>query len=177
MQPVKLICGMISADADLLRRARSLLQKRFGEIDLESDVWPFDQTDYYYEEMGKPLLRQFLSFQETMSPELTEIKHETDAIEARITDECAALDIKRPVNLDPGYIHPGKLVLATTKDAAHRIYIGGKMYAEVTLQYTEGAWQTKPWTYPDYHSPNYHSFFQQVRTRLLEQQRAAEAAE
>ena len=172
-QAVKLICGLLSADADLLARARQLLGRRIGPLDLISDIWPFDQTDYYEPEMGPDLLRQFVSFDRLVPPDgLAGLKHDTNALEREIAEQCDPLGVPRPVNLDPGYLDLGKLVLATTKDRAHRIYIGQQMYAEVTLQYTQGRWQPWPWTYPDYRSPAYHAFFDRVRERLREQRRA-----
>ena len=54
-RPVKLLVGLLSGDLDLLRRARQLATRRWGATDLESEVWPFDQTDYYAAEMGARL--------------------------------------------------------------------------------------------------------------------------
>ena len=169
---VKLIVGLLGGDEDLLRRARQLLVKRLGPVDLESDTWPFDQTDYYEAEMGPKLKRRFLSFERRIRPDmLAEIKCNTNRLEAQIAEDCLVQGIPRPVNLDPGYLDLGKLVLATTKDRSHRIYIGQRIFAEVTLHFTEGQWQTWPWSYPDYHRPEYHAFFMQVRERLKEQRR------
>ena len=42
--------------------------------------------------------------------------------------------VSRPLNLDPGYVAERKLVLASVKDHAHRIYLRDGIYAEVTLQ-------------------------------------------
>lgn len=174
-QSVQLFIGLLGGDADLLRRARQLLARRFGPIELESDLWPFDQTEYYEPEMGPHLQRRFFSYEVSIRPErLAEIKLETNALEHEIAADCLALELPRPVNIDPGYIDLTKLVLATTKDRGHRIYIGLGIYAEVTLQYTNGAWQTLPWTYPDYARPEYHAFFTQVRERLRARRRVAE---
>ena len=138
-QPVKLFCGLLSGDPDLLQRAKQLLRRRVGPIDLESEIRTFDQTEYYLDEMGPDLKRQFVCFDAPSHPDaLAGIKHETNAIEDEIAHQCAALELPRPVNLDPGYIGLGKLVLATTKDNSHRIYIGQDMYAEVTLRYMDG---------------------------------------
>lgn len=176
VSPVKLLCGLLGDDPDLLRRARQLLAKRFGPVDLESDTWPFHHTDYYREEMGAQLLRCFVSFEKLISPDrLADIKVETNTLEAEIREAALRMDISRPINLDPGYIHQGKLVLATTKDRAHRIYLSRHIFAEVTLQYTEGHWQPQPWTYPDYHEPDYHAFFTQIRDRLRAQLASGEA--
>lgn len=175
-KPVKLLVGLLSGDVDLLRRARQLLIRQFGPVELESEVWPFDQTDYYEAEMGPALRRCFLALERPISPgDLAEIKRTANELEARIAEDCLLPDIPRPVNIDPGYIELTKLVLATTKDRGHRVYLGRGIYAEVTLLYDRGAWQTLPWTYPDYHRPEYHAFFTRVRARLKEQRAAAEA--
>jgi hypothetical protein len=176
--PVKLFVGLLSGDADLLRRARQLLNKRWGPIDAETDPRPFDQTNYYLDEMGPNLLRQFICFEPLIAPHtIADVKHETNAIEARITEDCLLLDIPRPVNIDPGYLDVSKVVLATTKDAGHRICIGGRMFAEVTLQYRDGAWQPQPWTYPDYRTDETRDFFARRRDDFLAQRRArADAA-
>ncbi|MFO0838238.1 MAG: DUF4416 family protein [Phycisphaerae bacterium] len=176
-QPVKLFCGLLGSDPDLLRRARQVLVRRYGPTDAESPLWPFDQTDYYLAEMGPDVQRQFLAFERPIRPEdLSEIKLVTNALELEIAEQAQSPDIPRPVNIDPGYLDLGKLVLATTKDRAHRVYLGAGIYAEVTLQFFDGVWQVQPWTYPDYRLPSCHAFFDQARTRLREQRRAAETA-
>ena len=171
-QPVKLIVGLLSGDADLLRRAQQRLSRQYGPVDLASDVWPFDQTEYYEPEMGPDIQRQFLSFERLIRPDgLAEIKRHANDLEQTIADDCLRPDRPRAVNLDPGYVDLSKLVLATTKNRSHRIYLGLGIYGEVTLQYTHGAWQPWPWTYPDYRRPEYHAFFERVRARYRVQQR------
>ncbi len=170
--PVKLICGLLSGDADLLRRARQMMVRRWGPIDHESEVWPFTQTEYYREQMGENLLRQFVSFERLIRPdELAAIKVETNAIEGEIAEQVLDPTIVRPVNLDPGYVDLGKLVLATTKDRSHRIHIGSRIYAEVTLHYSDDRWQTWPWTYRDYAEGHYFPFLSRVREMLHESRR------
>ncbi|OPZ95339.1 MAG: hypothetical protein BWY71_02269 [Planctomycetes bacterium ADurb.Bin412] len=83
--------------------------------------------------------------------------------------EGRKLGVSRPINLDPGYIDASKLVLATTKNYSHRIYIGQSMYAEATLHYHRGKWQAWPFTYPDYGSGLYDPFLNAARDRYLEQ--------
>ena len=63
------------------------------------------------------------------------------------------------MNLDPGCLSAGKVVLATTKNQQHRIYLGSGIYAEVALRYRDGRWQPWEWTYPDYRSPEYAQVF------------------
>ncbi len=167
--PVKLIVGILAADEDCLSVAIEVLTAEFGKADLVSDVWPFDQTDYYKDQAGENILRQFVSIEQLIDPgKLAKIKHRTNKLEQKLAAKLN-LDLPRPVNLDPGVIEPSKLILATTKNYAHRVHIGKKMYAEVTLIFDKGSWQSLPYTYPDYRQKCYHDFFDKVRKRLLEQ--------
>jgi hypothetical protein len=177
-KPVKLIIGILAANETALAAAVKAISKQFGIIDLTSEVWPFTQTDYYKDETGPNILRQFVSLDKLIDPgKLAKIKHTTNKIEQKLAVKLGgvsrragtALQLPRPVNLDPGLIEPSKLALATTKNYSHRIYIGNKMFAEVTLIYEKGAWRYFDWTYPDYRQPHYHDFFTKVRNRLLEQ--------
>lgn len=169
--PVKLIVGILAADERCLTAAREGVTGEFGAADFVSEVWPFDQTEYYREQAGEQILRQFVSVESLIGPgELSGIKHRTNRMEQVLAYELAA-GVPRPVNLDPGYVEPSKLVLASTKNFSHRIYIGENMYAEVTLTYARGAWVCYPYTFSDYQQQVYHEFFSRVRARLVEQLR------
>ncbi|MBN1807083.1 MAG: DUF4416 family protein [Sedimentisphaerales bacterium] len=166
---VKLIIGILAANYHCLHSAADSLSNKFGKVDFSSDVWSFDQTDYYKEQTGPRILRQFVSINRLIDPGiLAKIKHQTNKIEQKLAKKLA-LPLARPVNLDPGIIEPSKLVLATTKNYSHRIYIGKKMYAEVTLIFDKGSWRPQSYTYPDYRQQCYLDFFDKVRTRLMEQ--------
>jgi hypothetical protein len=166
-RPVNLICGFISSDVDLIVRAIRLLSEHVGPTDEVSEIWPFDFTNYYEGEMGENLQRQFASFARLIDPvEMAAIKILTNQIEARICDDLALPTDQRVVNLDPGYITTAKLVLATTKDFGHRVYLRDGIYAESTLHYVGNRWESWPWTYPDYGSGRYHPFFDRVRERF-----------
>ncbi len=171
-KPVKCIVGILAADNRCLEKAGELLESKFGPVDLTSDIWPFTQTDYYKDQTGANILRRFVSFEKLICPRrLAAIKHKTNRIEQQFARK-SGLDVPRPINLDPGYIGTSKLVLATTKNYSHRIYIGKKMYAEVTLIYEKGQWKPFEFTYPDYREQNYMDFFSKVRNRLMEQLRS-----
>lgn len=168
-RPVNLICGLICSDTDLMARAVKMLTKSYGRTDAVSEIWPFDFTDYYEPEMGADLSRQFVSFADLIDPgRLAGIKVHTNEFEERICYECGLPAGRRPVNLDPGYIELSKLVLATTKNGSHRIYLRDGIYAESTLHYREGRWSAWPHSYPDFASDRYHAFFEQVRDRYRE---------
>ena len=163
-RPVNLICGLIANDPDLMDRAVRLITEYTGPTDAASTLWPFDTTDYYQVEMGGNLQRRFLSFDRLIDPvELAALKILTNQLEARLCRDCGLPETHRPVNLDPGYLTTSKLVLATTKDYGHRVYLRDGIYAEATLHYVDGRWHPWPWTYPDYADSRYHAFFDQVR--------------
>ena len=150
-QPVKLVCSLFAGEPALLDQAREALERRFGPVDYESELLPFEHTAYYQAEFGAGLLRRILSFERLIDPaDLAEIKLAANDLEARWMTEG-----RRRVNIDPGYISLAKLVLATTKNHGHRIYLRGGIYAEVTLRYRDGGFQVWEWTYPDYGSERY----------------------
>lgn len=168
-KPAKLIIGILASDQQCLTAAVEAIEANFGKTDFQSDVWPFDQTDYYRDQTGGHILRQFISIEKLVNPgKLAKIKLKTNKIEQRLAEQSAS-DLLRPVNLDPGIIEPSKLVLATTKNYSHRIYIGKKIFAEVTLIFDKGSWKPFDYTYPDYRQQYYFDFFEKVRTRLVEQ--------
>jgi hypothetical protein len=169
--PVKLLVALLSAEPNLLIKAKYTLEQRYGPTDLASAVLPWNTTDYYREEMGENLLRQFLAFERLLSPEdLVRIKLETNAEELALSSATSPATPRR-VNLDPGYLDAAKLVLASTKNQAHRLYLSHGIYAEVTLLYHHKAFHPFIYTYEDYRWPETHEFLRQVRKRYLEQVR------
>ena len=157
--------------------ARQIAEQAWGPIALESIEFSFDQTDYYLASMGPGLRKQFLVFDRLRDPaELVAIKHQTNASEQAYQQNQEHPEL-RPLNLDPGYLTEAKLVLVTTKDRDHRLYLDQGIYAETTLCYSHRSWQTRPWTYPDYQSSEYHDFFSQCRVLLREKYRMELAAE
>jgi hypothetical protein len=157
--PVKLVIGLIYHDDSVLAQAFSRLKKAFGSIDFESNTLAFDQTDYYQQEFGKGLKRKFIGFGRLILPQqLAGIKKKTNQIELGLS-----LHGRRRVNIDPGYLELSKLTLATTKDFRHRVYIGGGIFAEVTLYYRGKTFQPWEWTYPDYRTQGYIDIFNQLR--------------
>lgn len=156
---VKLISGLLSAKEDLLIRAKQFLAKRYGPIDLESPIIPFDFTDYYDEELGKGILRQYISFKTLIRPEyIGRIKRQTIRIERKFM-----VGNNRKVNIDPGYVGLEKMVLATTKGGTYRIYLGLGIYAQSTLYFEKKSFHPWPWTYPDYRTQTAIEFFNKVR--------------
>jgi hypothetical protein len=165
--PVRLIASTFAASRELLEEVRVRLGQEFGPIDYESELLPFDHTTYYTVEFGENLKRRFVAFEELVHPgKLAEIKLLTNSLEMEW-----AVEGKRRINIDPGYVSHSKLVLATTKNHAHRIYLGQGIYAEVTLHFRDGTFQPWPWTYPDYASPPLIAIFNQIREVYVKQLR------
>ena len=94
------------------------------------------------------LHRRFVSFAKLVSPvELAQRKHQALDLELKYSEDETG---RRKVNVDPGYLEAGKVVLASTKNANHRIYVDAGIYAEATLAYVAGKYQFYEYTYPDY---------------------------
>ncbi|MCH2113725.1 MAG: DUF4416 family protein [Pirellulales bacterium] len=168
-----LLIGVTSRYSDGLAWAEEQAVATFGAVHLKSEPFDFIETEYYQATMGVGLQKQFLTFQTLIDPgELPQIKHTTNEWELRGAAQMRVAE-PRPLNLDPGYLTLAKLVLATTKDHAHRIYLAEGIYAEVTLNYRGGHWQECAWTYPDYQRADYQAFFTKCRQTLQAQRREA----
>ena len=167
-ETVKLIIGALAQTTRILDEARPLLESRFGPTDTESAAFSFTFTTYYKAEMGVALVKQFYSFSRPIEPmALASIKLATNGLERTFVRPDGHPG--RGINLDPGYITPAQLVLATTKNYSHRIAIGYGVYAEITLNYQKGAFHPRPWTYPDDQTELTRTYLERVRRVHLEQ--------
>jgi len=161
--PVKLFIGVLAVNEKICQDFESDLIEKFGPIDYSSPLIPFNITSYYVKEMGPVILRRFYSFKNLIDPgELADIKLWTNELELRSGSN-------RKINLDPGYLTGAKVILATTKNYAHRIYIGKGIYAEVTLRYKGKSFLPFDYTYPDYATQEYFNTFEQIRNLYMEQ--------
>jgi hypothetical protein len=160
-KPAKLVIGVFLRDRHLISPVASDLKEEMGPIDLISAWFPFDLTEYYRQELGAPLFRRMLAFKTLIDQsEIKKIKLITNRIEQKHSENG-----KRRVNIDPGYLVHERFVLATGKNFTHRIYIGGGIYADLTLVYRNGGFQTLPWTYPDYARTDMLGFLGRVRDK------------
>lgn len=160
--PALLVCGLLAAETGLLGAAETALEKEFGPVADRSADLPFDFTDYYQPEFSPGLIRRWVGFPPPCSAVLlAAAKLATGAIEQSLSAAG-----RRRVNLDPGLLTLHNLILASTKDFAHRIYLRDGIRAELTLMYQHGAWQPLPWTYPDYRTDACHEFLVRCRHRL-----------
>ncbi|MFO7841069.1 MAG: DUF4416 family protein [Fidelibacterota bacterium] len=164
---VKYNLGIIYHPAFAIRPYLSILENVFGKQDLQSNVYAFDFTDYYEEEMGKQLLRVFISCEKLIRPEnLPEIKLLTNVLE-----EKTKKDEGRVVNLDPGYLDMDKFILASAKYAPQKIYLDKGIYADPALYYYKRSFHPYDWSFPDFRSAAYNTFFSVVRENYKKQLR------
>ena len=165
----KLIVGVIYHDEEIYKRAIEILEDEFGPIDGESERFSFSRefSEYYDEEIGGEGMRVILSFRDLVDPaRQAEIKKRTNEIEAEFS-----VDGNRRINLDPGFINHGRLMLATTKKAGFRIPLSDGIYTELTLFWARGGWQKLPWSYRDYQSERVQRFITDVRRTYLRQRK------
>ena len=165
----KLIIGVIYHEKEILDQAMEILIKEFGEIEDMSEEFSFSKefSTYYDDEIGGEGLRRIYSFKELIDPaRQAEIKTRTNEIEAEFS-----LEGNRQINLDPGFINHGRLLLATTKETGFRIPLKDGIYTELTLFWARGGWQKLPWTYRDYQSSLVQKFITKVRASYLAQRR------
>ncbi|MBD3309328.1 DUF4416 family protein [candidate division KSB3 bacterium] len=164
----KLIAALTASDPELMQTIERQIAARFGDCELASQCFSFDAfTDYYAPEMGTHLHKKFISFAEMIRlDELPELKHWTNALEQRY-----AVNRRRRINIDPGYVTHAQMVLATTKAYSHRIYLGKGIYAELTYICRNKAFHPLDWTYPDYRELLAREFFERVRHLYLQHMR------
>ena len=156
---VKLVAGLLAASRDRFDDVHAAIRDTFGPMDAATEPTPWTQSKYYEEEMGSSLWRQFVAFERPVSPgDLARVKRRSNALEERWRDASG-----RRVNIDPGVLDLNKVILASTKDAAHRIYLGEGIYAEATLRFERGSFRPYAYTYPDYAAPEAVDFFNAVR--------------
>lgn len=164
-EPVKLFMSFIALENELFLEGMKDLRSAFGEADTISEKFPFDLTDYYTEEMGKPLFRHFITFERLVPiPLLPEIKRATNQLEGKY----ATPQGKRRINIDPGYVRLEHVILATTKGYTHRPYLRDGIFADLTLIYRHKSFQPLEWTYPDYRDDAVITLFNQFRKEYLE---------
>ena len=157
--PAKLVVGFFLKERGLAGSIIDQLSDRFGALDLVSPWLPFGFTNYYTREMGEPLSRRLLCFRSLGAQDaLADIKCATNQIEASFT-----AGRNRRVNIDPGLLSLERFVLATGKNFAHRIYLKSGIFADLTLIYRKAGFETLPWTYPDYASPQLQAYLAKIR--------------
>jgi hypothetical protein len=157
---VKLISGLLypSRAPELIGWSRERLAAILGRVERASESFPFSFTSYY-DDIAPDLSRIFFSFEGLRDADgLVGWKKTAVGIEAESANSGA-----RRVNIDPGYIDGARVVLASTKDNAHRVYVADGIFAEVTLCRRKSGWESFSFTFPDFKSGLYDAFLDKVR--------------
>lgn len=143
------------------------LKSKYSDIELISNIFDFEFSDYYNEEMGNGLSRKFISFKKLISRDkIVDIK-----IYSNILEKKYSIRGKRTVNLDPGYLSAEHLILSTGKGFSHRPYLGNGVYADLTLLFQDNKFKSLDWTYPDYKTEHIQSYFYELRKLYLDRLR------
>lgn len=163
LEPALLFTGALYSDSGIFESSKELLRNNFGEILFESLPVQWDYSFHYKDELGWPISRKFIFFNDMLDPgTIADIKLKTNEIE-----NALSLNGKRRVNLDPGYLTLAKIVLVSTKNYSHRIYLKKGIYAEVTLiYYKDGTFKPHLFTYRDYQDKACIDIFLHVRELL-----------
>lgn len=166
-KPVKLIASVFSPEKELIEKVIAKLARSYGSEEWTSPELLFNQTEYYALEMGWPLYRRFTAFEPLIHPgDLARVKLRTNEVEQEFLHNGC-----RRVNIDPGYVSPERLILATGKNYVHRVYLSAGIYADLTLIYYKGSFKPLEWTYRDYADPEVIEIFNRIRERYINQLR------
>ena len=162
-QATQFFCGIIFHQHISLDGVLKRLIEAFGPISLMSDIWPFTHIEYYFSEMGRPLFKVFAAFSHLQpSADLPHAKNRCIQLEQYWKENG-----NRRVNLDIGYLTDAKVVLATTKNQQHRLFLGNDIFGEVTLKYQRKSFGPYEWTYPDFCTEAYIDFFNLLRNHYF----------
>ena len=163
VRKVRFITGILTQFPSAVDQVKLRLEKEFGRADLSSPLVPFFHSPYYTEEMGENLYLRCYSFPKLVHPdELPDIKVWTNKLERKLASS-KKFDADRPVNIDPGYITLDKVVLASTRNLSHRIYLGEGIFGEIALGWGKMSFSARQWTRPDFKSREMIDFFNRVR--------------
>jgi hypothetical protein len=164
--PVKIFVAVTYAQQISPEEVFAGLEHLLSPVDSRSGIFAFSEfTDYYFPEMGAELKKQVIAFRDLLPAEnLPDIKISTNILETRFPGKNG-----RRVNIDPGYICAAKVVLATTKDYDHRLYLGRGIFGDVHLRFRGGHFGPNDWTYPDYRQPEIIRFFEELRGAYMNQ--------
>lgn len=158
-KPCSLVIGILASSDIEISEVVDVVSKAFSPPVTASPIFSFDMTKYYDAEMGDGIRRVYLGFGGFHDPgDLADVKLKTNSLESGWEKNGS-----RRVNLDPGFLSLTNLVLATGKPAAHRIYIGKGIYAEIEYLFEFMTFRCLPWTYLDYKTETSIEFFNKLR--------------
>ena len=168
-QSAVLFFAVLSSSGDAYNECLDLLSMRYGRIVEHHPPLPFINTAYYQPEMGSGLKKGFIAFEPPFHQDMiVAAKLFARHLERYFANRemSASNHFRRIVNIDPGYVSLSKVVLSTSKNFSHRIYLNTGVFAEITLIYHPKHWEQLPWTYPDYKFESVQAFLFRSRHHL-----------
>ncbi|MFN4896402.1 MAG: DUF4416 family protein [Pseudomonadota bacterium] len=188
---IKLFIAILAQPSVDPQHTANLLAEVFGSFDYVGSQLPFNCTQYYQEEMGSDLVRWLISF---TGPHYADILPGAKRACIELERGCAisstegasdgsaphgsditvaasanSADYKRTINLDIGYLDRHKVVLASTKEAGHKIYLDDGIYADLVTRYSNKTWQSLPWCFPDIADGRYNRDLSAIRDIFMRQ--------
>lgn len=158
-----LFSGFIFKEIEIYEKLKEEIKKIWGNFIDESDLFPFNITDYYFKEIGEPLFRRFILFDNLLKDpsKIIEVKLKSYDLEKKYSIEG-----KRRINIDPGYLNKFQVVITTFKRFSHRIYLGEGVYAHLEYIFKKKKPTPLPWTYPDFLQESYINLFDKWHKKL-----------
>lgn len=165
---VKPFAAIFASSEDFLVKGLMCMSSIIGcQPDIVSPGFPVNETAYYQKEMGSSLIKIYASWPKLMPPE--------NLVQAKLaTMECEkahSVAGRRLINIDPGYIFSGGLVLSTGKFRGHRLPLGHCVWGELTLNFHQGKFMSFPWTYLDYQNEQVQEWLLKMRQSCMDQLR------
>lgn len=161
-EPCLPIVSFLASKRSFLAKSCSLLDETYNNFRLFSSSFSFHETDYYEDEMGKDLFRWWGYRHHLANPsQLMEWKKECSNIEDKLRNKKG----NRSVNIDPGYLNYGLVVLGSHKYFHQKIYLGKGVYADPVLQFLNGIFRPFPWSFPDFQDDRYYEIMRELRHR------------
>ena len=151
----------------------SILSEVFGSVDYVGEPHTFDVTDYYSEEMGSHLVRFFVGFTGPHHADIL-VPGKRACLEL---EKGLSADGKRTVNLDLGYLDHHKVVLASTKGAAHKLFLSDGIYGDLVARYAQGSYRPFEWSFPDFKDGRYNTGLEALRRGLRDTMRSEQKKE
>jgi hypothetical protein len=162
---VKLFIAVLASPTIDKEYVSTLLAEVFGSTDYQGASHAFDVTTYYEAEMGADLSRYILAFR---GPHYADI-----LVGAKLAcielEKGSAVDGRRTINLDVGYLDHNKIVLASTKEAGQKLYVDSGIYADFVARYGRGKYTPFEWSFPDFKDGRYDAEFATLRQMFLKE--------
>jgi hypothetical protein len=155
----RVLAVMWRPDFDI-EKTLPMINQAFGDFASDTGPFEFSHSGYYEAEMGSGLCKRFIEIKGLQPRDsLADWKLKTTEFEHRFEAEG-----KRPLNVDPMLVSMENVVIATSKNFPHRVYLREGVYGDLGLIRRKGGFEALPWSYADY--VEWAHFFDGIHARL-----------